>query len=414
MAKDFLDSNPKYGNNKRLFTNPSDLVQLMTYEDYKDEMANIRPLGKLYSLATHFIKIKTKGSKDKPPRVVEIPRPCLRYNSDEEDFDSSIDCPYCKLAEKDAVPRYFFNAIVRDYQEDEPKKLNITKEEKKSGFKNTKSKSWTPVRVVSVPPSVVDTIKKISKSNKHLDKKSGEKKPFSVTDEKYGRDLEISFDPDAAGPKKWTVQKGDASKLEGKEKEFLVFDLETMIKAAIEAKEDDIKKDAKELKSLAVNSDGDDDSSYESDDSKSKKKKGKKKDATESESEMSESESESESESDSDDDKKSKKGKDKKSSKKKKDESESESESESDSDNDLDSDDDSDDDKKSKGKKKKGKKDESESESEESESESDLSESDSDDDKKSKKGKDKKSKGKKKKDESESDSESELSDSDDD
>lgn len=436
MGKSFLDTNPKTGRDRG--PQLRDLLGMFVHAQ-GGELKRVRPIGDVYSIATHFVSKAYFKKGEKSAKKVTFPVHCVNWNSENETFENN-GCPYCEKERMRPSIQYLYNVIDREAQDNEPRKrTEPTKKEAKSGFKDKDSKTWTPVFVVQHPPTAVSVLGKISRDNRV----DGEAR--SITDPKYGMDLSIGFDNEQAGSAKNTVNSVGNTKLSSDEKSLLVWDiksaieevvkhvsLESIVEQYMEDKDSLIRRDGDgkdiwpDLKKSKSKSKSDD---YSDDDSDSSKKKASKKRAKS----MSESDEDSDDEapfsmSDSDsseEEKKSKKskGKDKKS-KSKKSESESESESASSSDEDLSDSESSEEEKKSKkskGKDKKSKSKKSESESDSSDedlsdsSDEDLSDSsdddlsDSDSSEEEKKSKKSKGKGKSKKSESESDSDEDLS-----
>ena len=276
-----------------------------------NEWSQLRFLpGKILPVKRHWIKIL--GGKEK--REITIPRYCIAFNPANENeprLDAKgkpIHCPYCDLTHgNEGSSRYEFfylaNAIVRELQEDEPrKKAPHTKEEKKTGIKDIRSKSWTPVRVVRITSSVAARIQELSEGNL-VKGKDKVRKQYDVTDAKYGIDIRIKYKPKGAGTDKYSADKDERTPLTEDELAYLKWDVtEQLIDVtgrmdAKQALEDfkrmevvggdvpddddedgyslgDDKKKKKGKKSKPFNDDDDDD-----EDDKPKKKKGKSKPA---------------------------------------------------------------------------------------------------------------------------------------
>lgn len=129
--------------------------------------------------------------------------------------------------------QYFMNAIIRNLQDTEPtRKAEHTSNEKETGFKDKDSDSWTPVRVISFPASVIDAIQKLKSINSvKLRKKDGTTvtKTFDMNHPKYGCDILIMYDPTKTGSAKYTVQKDDGrTPLTEEEQFYLVYDLDKL------------------------------------------------------------------------------------------------------------------------------------------------------------------------------------------
>lgn len=352
----------------------------------------LRPVGPIAVKGVHWVPAdlaKAEEAAANPKgkeRPKNFPQICLAFNPETEEVDSTAECPWCKSGH-DLIrlnSSYYQNFIVRELQEDEPKKKGQeTKKETKTGFKEKGSTAWTPVRVLPMSNNLVNEIKAISALNRHKDKKTGEKKAFPLTHAKYGRDIMVMYDADEkVAAKRWKVQLEDKSSLSEDEQNYLLWDIESLDapKSLKDAKEE-YKRWAKRQKaSTRDDDDSDDDDSDDSDD-----------------------------EDDEDEPKAKKKGKGKADKKAKgKKPKDDDDEDDLDDDDDLGDDDDDEDDapkKKSKGKKSK----DDDDEDDDLDDEDDLDDDDDDDEPKKKKkskskGKsDKKSKGKKSKDEDDDD-----------
>ena len=333
----------------------------------------LRFMNPLVSYGTHWIEVKKKdGTKTK------FPKQCLSYDPATEEHDSTKPCPWCDADDLRIQfgKEYYINAIVRDIEEDGPgkKSADPTKGERKSGFKDKESKTWTPMRVVRMTGGLVREIKKLGGLNRHKDKKSGEKKAFPVTHAKYGCDVSIMYDPDEKMPsKRFTVQKGDASPLTEEQNEYLMYQVEDLVQP------DKVKDANAEFKRWLEKM------------GKPKKNKGEDSDSDDSD----DDEDEDDDEDDEDEPKGKKKGKGKPEKAKKGKKKDDDDEDDADDDDDLDEEDDDDDDeddedtpksKKSKGKPVKGKAKKS-SKDDDEDSDDDEDDEDDEDTPKSKKSK---------------------------
>jgi len=276
----FADMNTGDNKSKR----PDELVDLLHLnEDY----LQVRIIGQPAVYAQHWISIVTPNGKK-----VNIPRTVPNFDPSTDSFDDTVEDPYKEIPNEVSTRKmYFVNVIVRDDQDDRPRKLHPpTRTEKKSGYKSKNSKSWTPVKVMRMPTSVVRDIQRIITMNKH--KVDGKVREYEISHPVYGCDLFISFDKNAQGASMYSVQKGDKSKLTKEEKGYLIWDLNGLIPPAPSMGE--VKKDAKALsESFESDDDDDDDDDFienmdkkkKRKDSKSKKKRKKRAKASDDESE---------------------------------------------------------------------------------------------------------------------------------
>ena len=262
--KTFQDSKPRAGgeDNKKL----DDMVDTIKLPE--KEYVAMRLLGPAIPYAQHWIEFhSTKKDKD-----VNIPKICLAFDPETEDFDSSKKCPYCDAGNKASVA-YLTNAIIRDLQENEPaKKGKMTDSEKKTGFKEKSSKTWTPVKVVRITSTVASKFQNLSNANKVKDKKSGETVAKPLSDEKYGRDIQMLYDSKQAGAAKYDVQKGDErTPITEEESEYLLWNIEGLFEP-----EDLSRAKQEAAKFFGKGAKKGDDADYDEDDDMPKGKKGKK------------------------------------------------------------------------------------------------------------------------------------------
>jgi len=239
----------------------------------------LRFLGPVASIAQHWFDIRTKDGKK-----VTIPKSCLNWNGDREDFDAN-GCPYCEHGLRVDVS-YYTNAIVRSIQDDEPKKkFPPVKDEKKvvnlgskkdpfeAKLKSKDSRTWTPVRVIRIVPSLARSIADVP--NMRTIKKKGREieKAMDISNPRYGRDVEIKFDNSQSGSGKYQVRAAKKSKLTEEELEYLIYPLDYH-ERAVETLEQAVK-EFKELKKRIVERDGEGGGKFDDNDKGDKKKKSK-------------------------------------------------------------------------------------------------------------------------------------------
>lgn len=200
-----------------------------------DEWSQVRFIpGKILPVKRHWIKILAGKEK----KEITIPRYCIAFDPENENEPRKnangkpVKCPYCELTHgQDGSARYEFfylaNAIIREIQEDEPrKKAEPTKEERKTGFKDIRSKSWTPIRVCRITSSVAQRIQELSEGNM-VKGKDKSKKAYDVTHEKYGIDIRVKFKPKGAGTDKYSADKDERTPLTDDEKAYLKWKLDS-------------------------------------------------------------------------------------------------------------------------------------------------------------------------------------------
>lgn len=247
-----------------------DLVDILKLED---EFISIRLIGGVMPYAQHWIPIQTSKGEIKVPKVVP------NFDPFTDSYDDTIKNPYKDIPGCQTQKHYYVNCIVRDLQEQEPrKKEKPSKEERKSGIIAKGSKTWNPVRVLRIPSGVAKQFQQLISMNKH--KIKGKTMQCELSDPKYGCDIHILFNPEAAGAQKYMVQKGEHSPLTEKEQAYLMYDLDFTKSAMKPETEEKIKQEAKSLLSKIPEAedfdDDDDDDDIDLSKSKSKKKKKKK------------------------------------------------------------------------------------------------------------------------------------------
>lgn len=225
----FGNLKPKTGGTDSLRLN--EVIEMHSWPS--DEWSVVRFLPTpILPVRRHWIKIIAGKEK----KEITIPRYCISFNPHDEneprkdEKGKDIECPYCSLTHgQDGSARYEFfylaNAIVREIQEDEPrKKAQLTKEEKKTGFKDIRSKSWTPVRVCRITSSVAIRMQELSESNMVKTKKG--KVAYDITHPKYGCDVRVKYKPKAAGTDKYSADKDERTPMTEEEQGYLVWKLD--------------------------------------------------------------------------------------------------------------------------------------------------------------------------------------------
>ena len=265
----FGDAKPQTrGDSARL----EDLVDVLKLPNGKWVQVRILP-NDIIAMKTHWINILAGKTK----REVKIPKLCVSFDPMTEETKKGVKCPYCTVETQTSVA-YLVNVIVRSLQEDAPRRIKLTAEEKKSGFKDKDSESWTPVRVMRITSTLMSKILGLKDLNKRTIK--GTKKAFDVSDAKYGIDINIRYDEKAKGGDKYQINLAtneEARKaLSEEELAYLVYELSPELMTQMGLETPALAK--KQLDSMQIvgtqefegGEDGDDD---DDDDLGSKKKK---------------------------------------------------------------------------------------------------------------------------------------------
>lgn len=231
----------------------SDVVNMLEYptKNGKPGWVTIRLFGPVYSDAFFWVKAKPGSPKS-------FRAPCRCYDPEThqcvpEKYDPWYDeyrreCDE-NVDNKDRLLRYsryfYMQAIVRKLQDNMPAKNRITAQEKKTGFKDPDSDSYTPVVVVQLTSKVFKAIQDMKEDN-IVKLKSGTRKAYNVSDEKFGRDIMIKKDttPNIAPGDMYQVKlavDSGRTPLTEEEKEYLTWDMNTIY--APEVSEAEAKRD---------------------------------------------------------------------------------------------------------------------------------------------------------------------------
>lgn len=213
-------------------TSIDDIVDIYKFNS---DFTPVRFMGPITSIATHWFDIMTKD-KSKVP----IGKVCLNYNPATEEYEDNS-CPYCEASLKVST-RYFTNAIIRDFQESEPRRKyppNVSEQKVvnlgdkndpfKARIKDKKSKTWTPVRIISLPATLTSQLIDLSQTNRHLvSTRDGKvEQTFHVAHPRYGCDVEINLKTGGSyGFGKYDVQKGPVTPITKTERGYLLWTLD--------------------------------------------------------------------------------------------------------------------------------------------------------------------------------------------
>lgn len=220
---------------KDLCVREDTLVDMYPYPSGKAVV--LRLFGPVMSVGKYWVSTKKRDGKKG-----QFPIGCSSWDPMQGTRDPNKDDPWRDYEQKEydeGVPRnehkvrfsvdYFCNAIIRSLQERRPRDIaEPTDEERKTHFKNKDSDSWTPVRVVKLPLSVLDKIQKYKAMNVVRSKKTGRTATFDLTHEKFGCDITVMYDEKAAGAMKYTVNKDSRTPLTEEELNYLVWDLDQL------------------------------------------------------------------------------------------------------------------------------------------------------------------------------------------
>lgn len=215
----------------------SDEVDLFEFPPRK--WVQVRYIGPFTSYAQGWLRLK--NPKPGGNKYIRFPKVCLDYNPATQTFDKEI-CPYRKAGIY--IPqRYVANFIVRDLQEDKPRRQRepTSFEKKRRNMlgerwhcKEMGTKTWTPVRAHDMPAGVANKLANLSELNTR--RKNGKKVAYDITDPRYGMDVLVKFDPKAKGAAMWDVQRAEPTRLSSTELAYLIYNLKDLKSLAAEDK----------------------------------------------------------------------------------------------------------------------------------------------------------------------------------
>jgi hypothetical protein len=178
---------------------------------------------------TGTIWVKREIEKDGKVKEINYSRVAANFNPRTGAFNSQKDIdPFVERGVGRLDVRYVLQAIIRDIPT-AGKVSKPTSEERKKGL-DLGSATWTPIRVVELPQSVINMISGLKAINK-VKGKGGKSTEYDVTHEKYGCDVLLKYTPDAKGPNKWSVNKGERTPLTEKELAYARWSLKPITEA---------------------------------------------------------------------------------------------------------------------------------------------------------------------------------------
>lgn len=212
-----------------------DIVDIYNYPDGKP--VTIRLFGPIMTVAKYWVRTRRKDGK-----MTQFTIGCTSWDPMNNTRDPSKEDPWRDYEQQEydeGIPRaehkvsftleYYSNAIIRSIQERKPRDpVEPSPEEAETHFKEKDSDSWTPVRVVKLPISVLDKIQKYKSLNTARSRKTGQTMTFDLNHEKAGCDVTIIYDKKQAGAAKYSVNKDSRTPLTEEEMNYLVWDLDKL------------------------------------------------------------------------------------------------------------------------------------------------------------------------------------------
>jgi hypothetical protein len=246
MAQKGTDFDSVKANSRSDKVKVTDLINVYKFPEKKWVTGRLN--GVIHSYATGWVKSKTKDGK-----ATKFPVNMPSYDPDTQQFDSSKYDPWYEiyLSEKDVErekqtvqvgKKFYCDFLVRNLQRQKPStRSKPTAQERKTGFKDKDSETWTPWTCVALPPGLIQKIQELKGLNTVTSKKTGATKAFSVADEKYGRDVRIYFDSTKSPAEQYQIQMGETrTPLTEEELGFLRWDHSNL---APETDEEEVKRD---------------------------------------------------------------------------------------------------------------------------------------------------------------------------
>lgn len=276
---------------------PEELVEMLQMpkgaagKNGMDAYKRFRPVGNVFVTGQHWVTTKKRDGS-----AGSFPAPCLNFNPETGKRELDNRCAWCRAEEvlpkrknkdgkEQALVRfstdYYIQGIDRAEQENAPQRLpKMTAEERKTGFKDLNSDSWTPYRVQRLSGQDLKKFRNLKDLN--VVKIKGERVAKSVFDEQYGCDVLMKYDKTEKVPgNRWTFSKDERTPLTEEEQAYLKWDLSLLIPDDLDS--DSIAKEveswatrmgvAKYLKEGAEDDEDDDDDDVEEDAPKKRRTK---------------------------------------------------------------------------------------------------------------------------------------------
>jgi hypothetical protein len=151
-------------------------------------------------------------------------------------------CPYRKGG-LNGRSMYVANAIIRSLQQRMPSKVHKhTAYEKKPRhidnetvqWKERDSESWTPIRVLRIPPGLAQKLKTLSVNNTRQNQ-AGDERNYDLAHPKFGRDVVIKYDKEEEPKAMYGLRAGQCTKLTDEELAYLRYPLDVLKPETVEA-----------------------------------------------------------------------------------------------------------------------------------------------------------------------------------
>jgi hypothetical protein len=223
MAKGYDIDDIPTGNREQKIR-PADVVEMYPLGP---QYANLRFVGEVYPYGGHWVKVKKRDGS-----LGSFYAPCASFDPDTGRRDSSKKCAWCNNDHGDQIRfsvDYYSNVIVRKLQKTKPEDApEPTKAEVKAGSLLKGTETWSPVRVLRMPTSILRGLKEQKELNVHEDAE-GNSSAFGVSHAKYGANVMIKKDDKAAtAAQTYVIQRGDHAPLKKEERAYMLWDLSNL------------------------------------------------------------------------------------------------------------------------------------------------------------------------------------------
>ena len=201
-----------------------------------------RLYGPIHAYGIHWVDIKKQdGSRTR------FPTHCLAFDPATGKKDTTKECPWCAFEAANPQPRakegetqtkkgyyvsssvdYYINALEQKLLSGAPADNEWTSKEKKSGYKDIDSETFTPWKVLQLTATAVRKVKALRELNVHEDA-DGNSQAFPVTHPKYGRWINVKIDKNASPAERFQVAPGQEAPMKKAYKVFPMWDLSNLM-----------------------------------------------------------------------------------------------------------------------------------------------------------------------------------------
>jgi hypothetical protein len=167
-------------------------AQLVDMYQFDNSWTRLRLIGGTSTYYQFWLQLNRGG------RIVSVEKICACRDSEVV----MRACPYCKARLK-GKRMVLANAIIRKLQRTPPTTIGGLTEYERTvreingesvRWKENGSGSWTPIRVIRLPPTLATQITNFSHFNSVHEPKTSEFRRYNVAHPRYGRDIRVRYD----------------------------------------------------------------------------------------------------------------------------------------------------------------------------------------------------------------------------